>query len=70
MPRYTRAELPPGFALCEYPPEFDSDVPHWQAYRQSDPTHASPRYTRRLKAVEWCYLQLGQEAATRPTERA
>lgn len=59
MPRYPRKELPAGFALREF-----SDGTY-QAYRESDPTQQSARVTRRLKAVEWCWLVLGQEAAAK-----
>ena len=57
MARFARRELPPGFVLSQF-----ADGT-FQAYRESDPTQASPRYTRRLKAVEWCWLRLGEEAA-------
>ena len=57
MPIQTRKELPPGFIICEYP---DGT---YQAQRENEPMQQSPRYTRRLKAVNWCWLQLGQEAA-------
>lgn len=59
MPRYPRKELPAGFALREFPDHT------YQAYRERDPSQESPRYTRRLKAVEWCWLTLGQEAAAK-----
>lgn len=61
MPRYPRKELPAGFALREFPDHT------YQAYRLADPSQASPRYTRRLKAVEWCWLLLGAEAARKPS---
>lgn len=57
MPVRTKKELPPGFIVREFP---DGT---YQAYRESNPAQESPRYTRRLKAVEWCWLLLGQEAA-------
>ena len=52
MSRYPRKELPPGFAVREF-----SDHT-WQAYRVDNPTVKSPVYSRRLKAVDWCYLQV------------
>lgn len=73
MPRFPRKELPAGFALREFPPDVatadsdDGSEPEYpqrtyQAFRQNDPTQESPRYTRRLKAVEWCWMKLGEEA--------
>lgn len=66
MPRYPRAELPTGFALREFPPDATHDKVTWQAYRQSDPRQESPRYSRRIQAVEWCWILLGKESAARP----
>lgn len=57
MARYPQRQLPPGFVLCQF-----ADGTY-QAYRESNPAQHSPRYTRRLKAVEWCWLLLGLEAA-------
>jgi hypothetical protein len=57
MPRFPRAEIPAGFALRELPGH------RWQAYRLNDPKQESPTFSRRLQAINWCLLQLGQEAA-------
>ena len=56
MPRYPRKELPNGFILREFP---DGT---YQAYRESDSTQESPRYPRRLQAVNWCWMQVAQDA--------
>jgi hypothetical protein len=61
MPLHPRKKLPAGFALREF-----SDGTY-QAYRESDPSQASPRYTRRLQAVNWCWLLLGEEVNDRNT---
>lgn len=65
MPRYERKALPPGFILREFPPEQPGDKATWQAYRERDPEQHSPRYSRRVQAVDWCYALLGKEAAAR-----
>ncbi len=59
MSRYPRTEIPAGFALREY-----AEQPRWQAYRVADPEEHSPRYTRRLKAITWCWLLLAREQRT------
>ena len=64
MPRYPRKDPPAGFALREFP-----NTRQWQAYRLANPKQESPRYSRRLQAVNWCWLQLGHEAAPVPITR-
>lgn len=59
MPRYARKELPAGFALREFADKT------FQAYRLADPKQESPRYTRRIQAVDWCLLKLGEESVQR-----
>jgi hypothetical protein len=56
MPVHVRAEIPEGFALREFPGG------RWQAYSQTTPSKESPIYTRRLKAIQWCLLQIAKEA--------
>jgi hypothetical protein len=62
MPRFARKDEPPGFALRKFLPQRADDVTHWQAHRLSDPSDESPLYTRRLKAVDWCWMQIAQQA--------
>jgi len=55
MPRYPRKTLPAGFAVREYP---DGT---YQAYRLVGASQESPRYTRRIQAVNWCWLLVGHD---------
>lgn len=64
MPRYERKRLPAGFALREFPDG------KFQAYRIDDPSQESPKYTRRINAVDWCWLQLGHTAVGAGSEQA
>ncbi len=63
MPRYPRKELPAGFALREFADGM------YQAYRENDPAQESPRYTRRLQAVNWCWMRIAAEASRPQTSR-
>jgi hypothetical protein len=56
MPVHVRSEIPEGYALREFPGG------RWQAYREDSPDTQSPIYTRRLKAIQWCLLQIAKDA--------
>lgn len=59
MPRFTRKEIPEGFALREFPGG------RFQGYRLNSPNEESLVYTRRLAAVNWCWLRVAEKAAQR-----
>lgn len=58
MPRYPRKEVPKGFVLREFADHT------WQAYVEADPSRKSPVYSRRLQAVNWCYMQAAYKSFT------
>lgn len=60
MPRFSTRQLPTGYNITEYSPKTADDVPHYQAYLEADPEHASPLYTRRRKAIDWCLLDIAE----------
>lgn len=69
MPQYAKRELPPGYTIKEYAAKSADDVPHYQAYLEADPEHASPLYTRRRKAIDWCLLDIAARFVAQETQQ-